>query len=792
MYPAHIRNNPDGTKQVQSVDEHNKNVSKIAGDCLLSIGLAPAGRLAGLAHDMGKNTEESRRYQNDAADGKPIVKGSVIHTFQGCRMILEQHAPTPTHYRDITSELLAFAAGAHHGLFDVFGPDRTCGFIKRIQKESIGYAEAKKAFLESIGGETEFDRLFSEADACLSPIYDGIDSLAKDNNSEDYNFYFSLLVRLILSAVIEGDRRDTAEFMNGSVFPDWPQDMRAIWRDRLRFMEGMLSAFPKETPIDRARRDISDLCRTAAKKPGGVFRLNVPTGGGKTLSALRYALAHAAAQNKRRIIFTSPLLSILDQNAKVLRKYIGKDDMILEHHSNVIEPETQKEDLPDRELLTQSWDSAIIITTLVQLLNTMFDGKTSSIRRFWALADSVIVIDEVQTVPGHLLSLFNYAVNFLSHFCRTTFVLCSATQPCLEEAARPLAQQPQEIVPYSEELWRPFVRTTLTPGTDLKMEQIPAFAMQVLQKTNSLLIVCNKKYEAQYLFEALKLETYFCCHLSASMCMEHRRQVLDELRDALCSCAPDQQVVCVSTQVIEAGVDISFGSVIRLCAGMDSVVQAAGRCNRNGESATPAPVYLLNCTDENLCSLREIQMGKSATIELMHRFNDDPGRYQNDLFSKTAIEDYYRLLWNKQKDGYADGPVPKLGTLFSLLSVNPSFSNGSVPHSDEFFLRQSFATAGKFFQVFDESSASAVAPWGEGEKLIAEAAAWDYAPDDTVFADWLQRVRPYTVTLYDNQKKRLLEEGMVQLHGVYMLQPYQYDMNTGVTTRYCDNSFLEV
>lgn len=792
MYPAHIRNYPDGTKQVQSVNEHNKNVSKIAEDCLRTIGLAPAGRLAGLAHDMGKNTEASRHYQNDAAAGKPVVKGSVIHTFQGCRLFLEQHSPTPTLYSDITCELLAFAAGAHHGLFDVFGPESTCGFYKRIKKENIGYAEAKKEFLQSIGGKTEFDRLFSDADDCLIPVYDGIDALAKDDNSEDYNFYFSLLVRLILSSVIEGDRRDTAEFMNGSVFPDWPQDMRTIWKDRLQFMEGMLAAFPKETPIDCARWDISDFCRDAAEKPGGVFRLNVPTGGGKTLSALRYALAHAAAHNKRRIIFTSPLLSILDQNAKVLRKYIGKDDMILEHHSNVIEPEVQEEGLPDRELLTQSWDSPIIITTLVQLLNTMFDGKTSSIRRFWALADSVIVIDEVQTVPGNLLSLFNCAVNFLSHFCKTTFVLCSATQPCLEEAARPLISPQQEIVPYREELWHPFVRTILTPGTDLKMEQIPAFAMQVLQKTNSLLIVCNKKYEAKYLFEALKYETYFCCHLSASMCMEHRRQVLDELRDALCSCTPDQQVVCVSTQVIEAGVDISFGSVIRLCAGMDSVVQAAGRCNRNGESAVPAPVYLLNCTDENLCSLQEIQKGKSATIELLHRFNEAPGRYQNNLFSNAAIKDYYRLLWNKQKDGYADGPVPKLGTLFSLLSGNPSFSNENIPHCDEFFLRQAFAAAGKAFQVFDESSASAVVPWGGGEKLIAEAAAWECTPDDTVFADWLLRVRPYTVTLYDNQKKRLLEEGMAQLHGVYLLQPYQYDMDTGVTTRYCDNSFLEV
>ena len=187
--------------------------------------------------------------------------------------------------------------------------------------------------------------------------------------------------------------------------------------------------------IQSARRIISQQCRQAADSTVGIYRLNVPTGAGKTLSALRFALAHSKAHGKSRIIFTSPLLSILEQNASVIREYVGDDGMILEHHSNVIQPEEDSEELDKAELLMETWDSSpIIITTLVQLLNTMFSGKTSCIRRFHALCDCTIIIDEMQTVPSNLLTLFHLTISFLAKACNTTIVLCSATQPCAEAA----------------------------------------------------------------------------------------------------------------------------------------------------------------------------------------------------------------------------------------------------------------------------------------------------------------------------------------------------------------------
>lgn len=407
-------------------------------------------------------------------------------------------------------------------------------------------------------------------------------------DDQEYFFVVGLLARLLLSAVIEGDRQDTAAFMGGRTPQNLPEDMTPVWAARLAYLEEKLRKFPGDGAIAHARQQISETCRAFAENPPGIYRLNVPTGGGKTLSSLRYALAHAKRFSKKRLIFTSPLLSILEQNADVIREFIGDDRLILEHHSNVVQTEASQDTLDKRELLVQSWNAPIILTSLVQLLNTLFDGKTTSIRRFQALCDSVIVIDEVQTVPVKLLSLFNLAIQFLSEQCRATIVLCSATQPCLEQAKHPLRRAPEDIVPYDEALWAAFRRTELQRIGSRRLDELPDLIRAQMETTDSLLVVCNKKCEAVYLLTHTRSLEYRSFHLSAAMCMQHRRDVLSRLQTAL---TQGEKVLCIATQVIEAGVDISFDAVLRLTAGMGSIVQAAGRCNRNGESETPRPVF---------------------------------------------------------------------------------------------------------------------------------------------------------------------------------------------------------
>lgn len=811
VFPAHIRVcDGDKVEAVQLVKEHCTNAAGYAGDSLRDAQLSSLAYLAGLLHDMGKYTEAFKSYIEAYARGdKSAVRGSVNHTFAAVRYLLGRyHAPNgPAEdagrvLRNLACELTAYAAGAHHGLFDCVDEGRRSGFCHRLQKEGIAYEEAVGNFLAQCAGEAEIDRLFSAAVPEVGRAVEALQPLLEnDETGAEGDFYLGMLARLLLSAVIEGDRRDTAEFMQGRAYPPFPEGAarQRLWAEALARVETRLLAFPNDKPIQQARRAISGQCRAFAERPGGVYRLNVPTGAGKTLSALRYALAHAAKWNKARIIITSPLLSILEQNAGHIRDYVQDDSIILEHHSNVVQAEAAEDELDDRELLTENWQSPIILTTLVQLLDTLFKGKATCIRRFQALCGSVIVIDEVQTVPNKMLTLFNLAVNFLSTVCGATVVLCSATQPCLERAAHPLYGLPQEMVPYDAGLWLPFRRTSLQDGGGMRLEEIPAFAASVLEEANSLLIVCNKKDEAETIYRAMGGEGRACFHLSAAMCVAHRRDVLRALEAALeASKRGGAKTVCVSTQVIEAGVDISFGRVIRLAAGMDNVVQSAGRCNRNGESQEPAPVYTVLCSDENLRRLTEIQRAKDATLELLREYRRDPRRFGGDLASDSAIGYYYRRLYAAMPAGFQDDTVQvgqKKLTVFSLLSSNAAFADEDCPAAGRYLLNQAFKLAGQAFTVFDNDTTDVLVPYRAGEGIILELGDLDPVRDAKQMKRELDKAKPYTVSLYQYQKEKLeAQHALVpKCNGsVLVLQEDYYDAETGLTMAGGQLDFKEV
>lgn len=782
-YDAHRRTDPDGTVHTQTVYDHLLGTARRAAQCLRSAGLEQAGYLAGLLHDMGKYTAEFQQYLAAEDPGK---RGSVIHTFQGCRYLMEHF------HREYAecAELLAFAVGAHHGLFDCVDGAQRLGLQYRAEKPDIDAEAAAAAFLSQIP-TGEIAERFRRAAAEMDRMVEHISRLNPDDRA--YAFETGLLARLLLSAVIEGDRANTAAFMSGRTAPDRPTDMTPIWQGRLAFLEEKLKEFPCVTPVEKVRHAISERCRAFAAREPGIYRLNVPTGGGKTLASLRYALAHAMIYNRRRLLFASPLLSILEQNASVIRRFVGDDDLILEHHSNVVQTELHGEELDRRELLVQSWDAPIVVTTLVQLLNTMFDGKTTSVRRFWALCGSVIVIDEVQTVPAKLLTLFNLTIQFLSEECGATVVLCSATQPALEGADHPLRKTPEEMVPRDETLWAAFRRTALVRIPDRRLEEIPALIRLQMETADSLLVVCNKKSEAAYLLAHTASPQYRSFHLSAAMCMEHRRDVLAALQAAL---SRREKVLCISTQVIEAGVDLSFGTVVRLTAGMDSIVQAAGRCNRSGESETPRPVYALNCTDEHLGMLRDIRRGKDASLELMEAFDRTPERFDGDLFSNAAIRAYYRALYRNMEVGEQDGYLPGEKTsLFDLLSCNEVYADERCADVSSYFLRQAFKTAGQSFSVFPEDTTDILVPYGKGKQLIAQLCSDRCRYDLTTRAEVLREANRYSVGVYAYQKK-LLEQrhALIPVCGgcALVLAEGFYDETVGLLAEDARQTFLEV
>ena len=784
-YPAHIRK-VDGKKYIQTVEEHCRGVAEIAAELLSDIGLEKTAYLAGMVHDLGKFSENFKNYIEKAADGEKVQRGSVNHTFAGVRFLLEKHSDEQlSGFSDIVLEILAYAVGAHHGLFDCVDDNNNNGFTKRIQKEGIDYLNAAQEFLKICCSEQDIEDLLKQSEKEFLPVFNEIEKLADNADAKIQNtqitFYIGFLARLILSAIIEADRSDTSQFMNG-YSEKTVKNISEIWINCIKNVEQKLSTMPLDKPINETRAQISALCAEAGNLESGIYRLNLPTGAGKTLTSLRYALHHALKHNKKRIIFTMPLLSIIEQNAGIIHDYIGNEELILEHHSNIVETD-ENDELDKRELLVESWDVPIIITTMVQLLNTLFAGKTANIRRMQALCNSIIVIDEVQTVPDKMLSLFNLALNFLAKICNATIILCSATQPCFEKTMYPLDKSVKDLITLTKEQETVFKRVRLEYKGEMDCEELADFAAGILEENNSLLLVCNTKNEAAVMFNLLcsKIKDVKAFHISAGMCTAHRKETIKEMQEALEN--KQQKVLCVSTQVIEAGVDVSFARVIRLLAGMDNIVQATGRENRNREFDGLAPGYIVRLKGEVLKGLSEIEAAKNAAANLLVKYKNSPKIYDNDLMSEKAINEYYECLYGNVNDGYHDFYIESVrDSILNLMSCNGNVDSEKIPEYNKYFMHQALKTAGGLFTVFDESSIDIIVPYDRGTEIIQEVFAVgdkDYEKLKSI----LKEAKLYTVSLFKYQKIKLEEQGaliFVPSAGVYILQDGYYDELTGL------------
>lgn len=784
-YPAHIRK-VDGKKYIQTVEEHCHGVAEIAAELLRDIGLEKTAYLAGMVHDLGKFSENFKNYIEKAADGEKVQRGSVNHTFAGVRFLLEKHSDEQlSGFSDIVLEILAYAVGAHHGLFDCVDDNNNNGFTKRIQKEGIDYLNAAQEFLKICCSKQDIEDLLKQSEKECLPVFNEIGKLADNVDAKIQNtqitFYIGFLARLILSAIIEADRSDTSQFMNG-YSEKTVKNISEIWINCIKNVEQKLSTMPLDKPINKTRAQISALCAEAGNLESGIYRLNLPTGAGKTLTSLRYALHHALAHNKKRIIFTMPLLSIIEQNAGIIHDYIGNEELIIEHHSNIVETD-ENDELDKRELLVESWDVPIIITTMVQMLNTLFAGKTANIRRMQALCNSIIVIDEVQTVPDKMLSLFNLALNFLAQICNATIILCSATQPCFEKTMYPLDKSVKDLITLTKEQETVFKRVRLEYKGEMDCEELADFAAGILEENNSLLLVCNTKNEAAVMFNLLcsKIKDVKAFHISAGMCTAHRKETIKEMQEALEN--KQQKVLCVSTQVIEAGVDVSFARVIRLLAGMDNIVQATGRENRNREFDGLAPGYIVRLKGEVLKGLSEIEAAKNAAANLLVKYKNSPKIYDNDLMSEKAINEYYECLYGNVNDGYHDFYIESVrDSILNLMSCNENVDSGKIPEYNKYFMHQALKTAGGLFTVFDESSIDIIVPYNRGIEIIQEVFAVgdkDYGKLKAV----LNEAKLYTVSLFKYQKIKLEEQGaliFVPSAGVYILQDGYYDELTGL------------
>lgn len=506
------------------------------------------------------------------------------------------------------------------------------------------------------------------------------------------------------------------------------------------------------------------------------------------MASLRFALRHAQKYGMDRVVYVIPYTSIIDQNAEIAREVLEAEEeagsIVLEHHSNI---------LPDLEswqnkLLADNWEAPIVFTTMVQFLDSLFGSGTRHARRMHNLANSVIIFDEIQTLPLRCMHLFCNALNFLLEVCGSSAVLCTATQPCLDKLPRPFQGQlvlpkEREIMPNVSALFNDFKRVDFFDHCDnsMSVDEIAALALEELRQTGSCLVVCNTKDLAEQVYaQCLTQWSGARYYLSTHLCPAHRLEKLSSLRKDL-DPKTARPVLCVSTQLIECGVDVSFGSVIRFAAGLDSILQAAGRCNRHG-AASRGRVHIVTVQDENLEMLKDIRDGRSIYLAaIQHGCKAQLAASGYDLNQPEIIHTYFQHYFHRRKDvmAYAVTCANRNDTLLNMLGAN-TLTPGNMPHQQ--MLRQSFATAASKFQVIDAPTQAVLVPYKQGEEIIAELYSTALLSRKR---ELLQAAQRYAVNLFPGPLRKLGQQGAVndiQHSGILAVnQPY-YSYEFGITT----------
>lgn len=778
---AHYNKN-DGIDHPLSA--HLLDVSKKAGEFASKIGLREHGELIGLLHDIGKASDKFTTYiksaeglidsdADDYVDAKNM-KGKVDHSSAGAQLIYRIISQNEKTECLIVAEALSLCIASHHsGMIDCISPEGKDSYATRMGKDET------KTHVNEVIARLDDEKMTQIVNRLKSDIFsmnliNKFKELRTCNDSkETLAFKRGLLVRILFSCLIDADRLDTADFespnsaklRNNCKYNDW-----AALIDRF---EEKLKDF-KPVGINLYRNNISQACYEFSNRPTGLYQLTVPTGGGKTLASLRFALHHAIKHSLERIIYVLPYTTIIDQNADVIRKSIetieDKGRIVLEHHSNLL----PKHETARQKVLSENWDAPIVLTTNVQVLEALFGAGTRGARRMHQLAKAVIIFDEIQNLPINCVHMFNMAVNFLVNNCGSTVVLCTATQPLLdkiEPVNRALTIMPhQQMVSNAKGLFDELKRVNVydkTKNGGWSDDEIVELAGKQLSKAGSVLIVVNTKRSSKRIYQhckqSLGVDTF---HLSTNMCPAHRMDILKEVKERLDNKSP---VICISTQLIEAGVDISFGSVIRFLAGFDSIMQAAGRCNRHNEMMPSlGDVVIVNPMEENLDKLPDIKIAKEKAERVLRDFKDHPERFDNDLLSLKAVELYNKYFFYERRDRmcYPVGPKSEVGrddNLFNLLSLNgKSVEEFRRTHNDNLPaipLKQAFMTAAKTFKAIDTNNRGVVVPYGnDGNELIKKLCS-EFKTDQLY--KYLREAQRYSVNVFPNTLNKLLSNHII-------------------------------
>lgn len=790
FFIAHIRK---ADKIEQGVFEHNDNVADLASSLGEQYGLKHITKIAGRHHDDGKNTDEFFTYIKDAAEGKPVVRGSVIHSAHGA-VLVDKLAFSGDLYSRLVAEMIRITIMSHHGLRNCLSMDGNLTFTDVTKKVSDSFSPVEELIYNHYGKkiiEKEFANAVEEAKTIQNKIKD---FRCKERNAGSPHFYLSMYMRLLTSILIDADRTDTACFEDAIPLPQFKsrEDMKMIWQRLRNYFENKLLELPKKkepSVLDIYRQEISESCANFDKGESGIFRLVVPCGAGKTLSSLRYALNAAEKYGKRHIFYIAPFNSILEQNAAEIREYIGDNEAVIEHHSNIVFDDDETEEKKRYRLLTENWrDSPIIATTAVQFLNTLFASATSSVRRMQALGDSVIILDEIQALPIKVLKLFNAAMNYLAYFCHSSVILCSATQPLLDKLDCYRILPPVKILENEGKYDDAFRRVQIkdcTSGDGMSYVKVADFILVEAESARSVLTVVNTKECAREVFKQLKSkvdDSYLLFHLTTNMCAVHRKEVLDKIRANLSDSNYKGKIICVSTSLIEAGVDVSFERVVRSLTGLDSIVQAAGRCNRNRETNCGI-VSIISIQEEAVSSLENVAKAQEATRDLLYNIKANPDNYPGGILSKSAMDEFYaRYFKPLQKQMEYLLKDDQEHTIIDLLTEDPArcrHFEAQGGNKKAVILKQSFKKAGDEFSVIDDrGKKDVIVDYDDrAAELLGKLKAAKTIQGKKAALRSLQR---YTVQLRINDLKKLDAALQPFEIGVYILDRIFYDKNFGV------------
>lgn len=744
---AHIRN--DAGKPIpHPLDEHLTEVSRLAADFAAEFGAAPWAGLAGLWHDLGKFREGFQLYIRQCGDPDAHIEGRVAgaektHSAAGALWAQQHLAEVNRRSGPVVARVLSYLIAGHHaGLADWLGDNASL-------HNRFAQSDAAKELSSALAADIP--------PAILKPAaLPDINDLMRYQDGEIPG-RFALWVRMLFSCLVDADFLDTEAFMSPGK-TEARQGFLALSEMEIQLatrLDTMTKAVAErgeaDSKVNCKRAEVLRACLAKAELPPGMFSLTVPTGGGKTLSSLAFALRHAVRHGKRRVVYAIPYTSIIEQTAGIFRGIFG-DENVIEHHSNVEADE--KQETARSRLACENWDAPLVVTTNVQLLESLFASRTSRCRKLHNLVGSVIVLDEAQLLPVAYLQPVVDVLRLLVKDYGVTLVLCTATQPTLEscsgfDLARRLrgfaAGEVREIVDDVPGLYADLERVRVHLPADLNAPRNWDELAPEIAGHDAVLAIVGRRADARDLYARLNAESRDgLWHLSGLMCAQHRsdtitaiKNALQARREALAVGQITAPIRVVSTQLVEAGVDIDFPVVYRALAGLDSIAQAAGRCNREG------------------------RLDRGEVHVFVPPKAPPPGLLR-------MAEQTTRILWSGLPTGAEPMGVERFGQYFRQLYGDARLDEKNICQ----LLRVgkeadvAFRSAAENFRLIDEQDGATVFVRYKRETDDEEIDMWLNTLKKNGPDRWLLRkLQRYGVTIYRNDLQRLLNQGDIESLG---------------------------